>query len=230
MPNFKPVKGFEDEYLISDTGIVKCIRKSRRKDYIDPVGAARGHALRVTLHHAGHSNRCYRLDRLVAEHFVPNPHKYKYLHNISGDKNDVSASNLEFREYPPTRSKYTKPEIAEIAKNYLDNTDVPFTTYAKQFGLSSNMLRHYVIEWAKDNDRMEDYEERMYVNRANCIGTARTHIIKPVIQYNLNGTMLKTYPSLIAAAVAVGIDSSNLSRNVNSTTLTKVGGYKWKFK
>lgn len=230
MPKFVPIKDYETQYEISDEGVIRCIGRFTRKEFLSATGAQRGYALRVSLNKPGNRVTSYRLDKLVAEHHVPNPNKYRYVHNISGDKNDVSAANLEYRNYPPTRSVYTQAEIAEIAKNYLDNVDEPFTTYAKRFKLSSGMLRRYVQDWADENGRGEEYTEKMSANRATSVDSARAHILKPVLQYTPEGVFLREFPSVSAAANSIGVTKSTLSRSINKTSHILLGGFKWKFK
>ena len=47
--------------------------------------------------------RSYRLDKLIAETWVPNPKHYKYLIHIDGDKTNNNASNLCWVEKNPNQ-------------------------------------------------------------------------------------------------------------------------------
>lgn len=99
------VKGFEDSYQISDTGEVR----SKDRTWVDTLGRKRfwhGQLLkpdvapngyyRITLS-KGRKSRIQRyLHRLLAEHFLPNPHNLPQVNHIDGNKLNCNLNNLEW--------------------------------------------------------------------------------------------------------------------------------------
>lgn len=41
-------------------------------------------------------SKIYKIHRILAEHFIPNPNNYKYVNHIDGNKNNYSIENLEW--------------------------------------------------------------------------------------------------------------------------------------
>jgi hypothetical protein len=89
--NWKPIKGFEEYYLVSDSGQVLSIRKNQvLKPKIDRYGYET-----VVLSRHGRSH--YRtVHRLVAQAFLPNPLGLPTVNHINEVKTDNRAVNLEW--------------------------------------------------------------------------------------------------------------------------------------
>ena len=94
-------------YCVDDSGYV--ISKERevvskcggtytiKERILKPSVAGKGY-MSVSLCRYGVSTRVY-IHRLVAELFVPNPNNYNVVNHIDGNKNNNSASNLEWCSY-----------------------------------------------------------------------------------------------------------------------------------
>lgn len=89
--NWRPVVGFEERYLVSDSGQVWSLLRHR--------------ALRPTIDRYGYEKVVLRKDgktfyrtvhRLVAQAFIPNPDNLKTVNHINEDKTDNRAVNLEW--------------------------------------------------------------------------------------------------------------------------------------
>lgn len=88
---FKPIKDFENEYAINDEGIIFSIRNNAiLKQTIGPSGYAT-----VVLCKKGF-RRTKRVNRLVAETFIPNPENKSSVNHLDGNKLNNNMSNLEW--------------------------------------------------------------------------------------------------------------------------------------
>jgi hypothetical protein len=103
---WKPIKGFEGQYEVSDLGRVKSVErvcKSRWENSTRPVherilraGLDAYGYLRVTLQvDGGKRNIVKKVHRLVAEAFLPNPFNLPDV-NHKGDKTDNRSHKLEW--------------------------------------------------------------------------------------------------------------------------------------
>jgi hypothetical protein len=89
---WKPIKGFEKEYLISDTGKVFSIRNNRELKV--KINVVHGYC-EIELNVKG--KVCYkRVHRLVAQTFIPNPNNYSVVNHKDGVKTNNCVSNLEW--------------------------------------------------------------------------------------------------------------------------------------
>ena len=100
---YKPIKGFEGSYEISNSGIIlglkrciatKLIGEFYKKQHI-LIPKMRGNYLKITLHRFGKGKQL-SIHRLVAIAFVENPHNKEFVNHIDGDKLNNNFNNLEW--------------------------------------------------------------------------------------------------------------------------------------
>lgn len=84
----KCIKGFEQYVLDSIKGTVY---NTKTKKYVGSINQS-GY-ITVTLHNGGNQQVC-RVNRLIAEYFIPNPELKPEVHHIDEDKTNNSAKNL----------------------------------------------------------------------------------------------------------------------------------------
>ena len=96
MEQWKPIKGYEGLYEVSNLGRVKSIprngtKKVERilKQYFDRYGY-----LYVALSKT--TKKKHKVHRLVTQTFIPNPKNKPQVNHINGDKTDNRVENLEW--------------------------------------------------------------------------------------------------------------------------------------
>ena len=110
---WRPIRGFEDRYFISNFGNVLSLR---RKKVLRPRKSTRGYEL-VNLSKHGVMTT-HRVHRLVATHFVPNPLNLPEVNHINENKSDNRAENLEWcdRSYNVNFGERTAKQKAKLSK------------------------------------------------------------------------------------------------------------------
>jgi len=112
MENWKPVKGYEGLYEVSNLGRVRsfdkyvlCIRNGvemnvlHRGKILKPVKRQHGYLGVMLYGKGGHATRGFKtfsVHRLVAEAFIPNPNGLPEVNHIDEDKTNNKAENLQW--------------------------------------------------------------------------------------------------------------------------------------
>lgn len=100
MEIWKPIKGFEGRYEVSNNGNVRSLVNARgtvRKEPVVITSAFHQHNryISVTLWKDG-KGFSKLVHRLVAEEFLPNPNNYPVVNHIDEDKQNNCVNNLEW--------------------------------------------------------------------------------------------------------------------------------------
>ena len=175
---WKPIKGFEGLYEVSNFGRVKSLPKITNNQYgkeerILKPGVTNGYYF-VCLCKNG-KNTLKLVHRLVAEAFLPNP------------------DNL-----PCVNHKGENP-----SKNFV-----------------------WQLEWCTQGYNI-NYGHRN--NKVSDTLTNRTDLSKPVLQFDLNGNLIKEYPSIIEAERQTGFNNAHISKCCLGKRKTAYK-YIWKYK
>lgn len=102
---WKDIKGYEGLYKVSNYGRVKSMSRYRKginnklvllKDKIlkSNDDCSKGYLVVSLSKENKHKN--YKIHRLVAETFIPNPNNYPQVNHIDGDKHNNNINNLEW--------------------------------------------------------------------------------------------------------------------------------------
>lgn len=128
---WKPIKGYEDKYAISNFGRVKSLKpRYKDRDILKTSSDGFGY-LRCDL---SNPRKTVKIHRLVAEAFIPNPYNKPTVNHIDGDKTNNRVDNLEWNTVHENnlhanrmglaggvkhnKSKFTEEQVAFIKNVY----------------------------------------------------------------------------------------------------------------
>lgn len=151
---WKPVKGFEDFYMVSALGEIR----SKRNDKI-LVPTLTNKYYSVTL--CGLIRKNIRVHRIIATAFIANPDDLPQINHKNGNKLDNSAVNLEWSSpsqniqhalkndlFNPSKgdnhccAKVTSEQVVLIRKIYNENPKVRQIDLAVLAGISRTTINH----------------------------------------------------------------------------------------
>lgn len=123
MEQWKPIKNFEEFYMISNYGNVKSLRRNK---ILRPVVKNTGYCI-VNLYDSNNTYAFY-IHRLVAEHFIPNPENKICVNHKDYDKTNNNVENLEWATYEEN-NRYSQWKQYKPKKISHTNTGERYITY-----------------------------------------------------------------------------------------------------
>lgn len=138
---WRDIKGYEGLYQVSNTGKVLSVERvhlvnEKHRRYTRAIGGKEIKSkkdncgyINVALHKDG-ERKIYKVHRLVAEAFIPNPYNKKYVNHIDENKENNCSENLswiDFKEnidYSQSRIVARISETGKIEKVYNSINDV----------------------------------------------------------------------------------------------------------
>ena len=158
MEIWKDIHGYEGKYQVSNKGQVKSIAKNKVLILKQSFKNKRGYNYpTVNLYDKYGKGKSYRVHRLVAETFIPNPYNLPCVNHIDGDKTNNNVSNLEWCSYSENTkhayhtnliSPHTDKAVAKRSKNcrkkvYCHQTNKVYnsiTEASRELGLSNSKV------------------------------------------------------------------------------------------
>ena len=217
---WKDVKGYHGLYQVSDKGRVWSVErifyggggavcKTGGKLLKPHFNQYRSNRVSVILCKDGKTKSHY-VARLVADAFVDNPENYPEVDHIDTDVTNNNASNLRWVDRKLNMNNpLTKKLLSERVT--LEERE----RRRKRMTGDNNPAKHYTDEW-----RTKISEVRK--------GKPNTYCRKAVNQYDLNGNLIASYPSVTEAAKAIGKRPSDISAGLTGRQRT-AGGYIWEY-
>lgn len=92
MELYRDIPGYEGKYQVTSWGRVYTVD---REDYVTPQLSEKGY-LRVDLYDGSGKRKHFKVHRLVAKAFVPNPDGKPHVNHKDGNKKNNSFTNLEW--------------------------------------------------------------------------------------------------------------------------------------
>jgi hypothetical protein len=113
---FRPVKGFEDYYLVSADGAVFSMIKNRFRKSV--INESTGYATMVLSNPSNGFRQTKTLHRIVAEAWIPNPDNLECVNHINENKLDCHSTNLEWcsKHYNNTYNGKTQRCCKKVAQ------------------------------------------------------------------------------------------------------------------
>ena len=163
---WKWIKNYEGVYQASTKGRARSFFKGKCR-LIKPTVTHRGY-LSICLYRYDEKDgkqhkKTFRLNRIIAETFIPNPENKPEVHHKNNDKSDNSVENLEWvtdeenkayahedgvylkGERNPT-AKLTEDDVRFIRQNYkAGDPEFGQGVLAKKYGVSTTTIRNIII-------------------------------------------------------------------------------------
>lgn len=155
---WKDIQGFESRYMVSNYGRVKSM-KYRHHNKIEILKQENNHKYkRVCLVTKEGIKKHFRVHRLVAQAFIPNPNNFSEINHKDEDTSNNFANNLEWCEHPYNINYGTRNEKvrAKIIKPIL------------QFSKNDEFIKKY--------NSIIEIEKKLKYNRSNIIACAKGRI------------------------------------------------------
>lgn len=198
--------GYEGLYEVSNLGNV---RNSRKNKLLKKSNNYAGYSV-VTLF-SNEYRKQFRVGRLVASSFIPNPNNKPFIDHINTIKSDDNIENLRWcTQYENMSNPITRKHISDAVKGELNHN----------YGIIYNdEYKKRMSERLKGRKVSEDTKRKMREKHP------RKRRIK---QYDFNGTLIGEWESMLAVKRATGISNSKICWCCKGYIKT-AGGYIWRY-
>lgn len=110
MEEWRDIRGYEGIYQVSNEGRVRSLMYGKIK--VLKIRRLSSKHIQIQLHKDGIS-KFYRVHRLVAEAFIPNPNNYTEVHHIDENPENNRVENLKWITHQEHREKHSAKLICQ---------------------------------------------------------------------------------------------------------------------
>ena len=199
---WRDIPGYEGRYQVSSMGRVKSLPKYKcYRDRILKGNKDKDGYMSVTLCPNAKKRKVYRVHKLVAMAFIPNPNGYPEIDHINTNPSDNYVDNLRWVTHqmnimnPITREKKS---LASKGRTFSEET-----------------LRK--MSEAKKGRKLSKHVVDMLIDKNSV----------PVIMFDDNWNEIARFNSIKSASIVTGINYRRIS-DVCLKKRNKAGGYRWK--
>ena len=159
-----PIDGFDGMYLISNYGRVKSLNYNRTNQEKILKSATNNKGYQVVVLCKDGKQKMFRVHRLVAMAFIPNPNNYTEVNHIDECKTNNHVSNLEWctveynNNYGTRNKKISKALIGKFSGD--NNPKYWFEKFGKEHPRSKQ-----VIQLTLDGDYIKSWDSAIDVKR-----------------------------------------------------------------
>ena len=180
----------------------------------------------------------FRINRLVAQAFIPNPDNKPFVNHIDGDKTNNNISNLDW--VSPSENSFhayqtglrTGNRTKAICQYNLDGDLMMMYSSMSEAEHETKVSHTKISEVCQGRRRTAgEFQWRYAEDNLDKLPpiTQRKNICKKVAQYDLEDNLIAIYNSFREAARTVGGDEGRISRVCGNVPGCKTHlGYKWK--
>ena len=139
---WKPIKGYEENYCVSNYGRIKSTYHAYEK-FLSPRDAGKGY-MQVALF-KDHKAKNFFVHRLVAEHFVENPDGFDFVNHKDENKSNNVHTNLEwcsasYNNTYGTRMRKVRKKVQQSLNGVVIATYDSMTDAGKAIGQKSGAI------------------------------------------------------------------------------------------
>ena len=165
MEYWKPIKGYETRYLVSNLGRVKSLLHNI---ILVPIIQSNGYCY-INLC-VNNKNKNVRIHKLVAETFIPNPNHLPCVNHKDGNKQNNKVDNLEW-----CTNRYNT--IHAWNNGLMENTRNASSCVVQQFDINGDLIAEY----------------KSQTEASNITGIPRWYITKVSNNYNIKDSTKNKY-------------------------------------
>lgn len=245
-----PVVGYEGIYEVAENGVIYSLDRiilCRNGTKVPKKGIQ----LAQTIHKdtgylmvslwKNNSGENHYVHRVVAQAFIPNPKNKPEVNHKDSNRLNPKVTNLEWVTrsenalhgyqfgYGYQVKKLTETQLDESLMQFLGG--ITMTQIAGHYGIGLSRLTINLRKLSKQLKLEDAFNKEIEAQRNTRNKQANANKQKPVYCYYKNGDLKDVYPSITAAAKALGKKSSGSISNALNPDKTQATayGYKWRY-
>jgi hypothetical protein len=235
-----PIIDYEDQYTITELGEVTRIETQRRVKHCTNI--QNGYSY-VSLW-KNNVGRLFTVHRLVARHFIPNPHNKPHVNHLNSIRTDARKSNLEWCTQSENMQHARTHGFLDSRKMRIFNdfeldilltsflSGITMTAIAKQKKVGLSRVTINLRRRATENLQLQDFIDELRRQKVIRNNLCNKDKAMAVLQWTLDGEFIQEHASMSDAARALGKESSGTISNALNPykSQEKAYGYRWTFK